>query len=232
MIWQKLVLSCLSLGKPKQQNWSGREEGLMRTLHHPRRVDWQHCPGKDWKSFHLSFFLTFGFLSYFWVSFLLLQPVVAHLPSPTAVSGGLGWAEKYMFKKLNRKMLERPNIWYIFEKLGVQGCQIWFGPSQFNSSPQCKKAPYVIIRRNSGKWCLQNLLAQAHFWWVSRNSLFPSVNKSQNWKVIGVLQCCKLIVGTMFVIHSMYGECYSTANLSFVMNCSKIQRNYMKPMNI
>ena len=30
------------------------------------------------------------FLSYFWVSFSLLQPVVAHLPSPTAVSGGLG----------------------------------------------------------------------------------------------------------------------------------------------
>ena len=26
--------------------------------------------------------------------------------------------------KLNRKMLERPNICYIFEKLGVQGCQI------------------------------------------------------------------------------------------------------------
>ena len=64
--------SCLSLGKPKLQNWSGREEGLMRTLHHPRREDWQHCPGKDWKSFHLSFFLAFGFLSHFWVSFLLL----------------------------------------------------------------------------------------------------------------------------------------------------------------
>ena len=27
-------------------------------------------------------------------------------------------------KKLNRKMLERPNICYIFENLGVQGCQI------------------------------------------------------------------------------------------------------------
>ena len=27
-------------------------------------------------------------------------------------------------KKLNRKMLERPNICYIFEKLRVQGCQI------------------------------------------------------------------------------------------------------------
>ena len=28
-------------------------------------------------------------------------------------------------KKLNRKMLKRPNICYIFEKLGVQGCQIY-----------------------------------------------------------------------------------------------------------
>ena len=27
-------------------------------------------------------------------------------------------------KKLNRKMRERPNICYIFGKLGVQGCQI------------------------------------------------------------------------------------------------------------
>ena len=27
-------------------------------------------------------------------------------------------------KKFNRKMLERPNMCYIFEKLGVQGCQI------------------------------------------------------------------------------------------------------------
>ena len=28
-------------------------------------------------------------------------------------------------KKLNREMLERPNICYIFEKLRVQRCQIW-----------------------------------------------------------------------------------------------------------
>ena len=52
-------------------------------------------------------------------------------------------------------MLERPNICYIFEKLGVQSrmsnmtflCvnSIQLGPSPFNSSPQCKKALYVII---------------------------------------------------------------------------------------
>ena len=39
----------------------------------------------------------------------------------TAVSDGIGRIAKY--KKLNRKMLERPNICYIFEKLVVHGCQ-------------------------------------------------------------------------------------------------------------
>ena len=28
-------------------------------------------------------------------------------------------------KRLKRKMIQRPNICYIFEKLGVQGCEIW-----------------------------------------------------------------------------------------------------------
>ena len=60
-------------------------------------------------------------------------------------------------KKLNRKMLERPNICYIFEKLSVQGCQIWHSHVSipFNSAPahstrphNAKKALYVII---SGK---------------------------------------------------------------------------------
>ena len=57
-------------------------------------------------------------------------------------------------KKLNRKMLERPNICYIFEKLRVQGCQIWHSHVSipFNSAPadstrphNAKKALYVII---------------------------------------------------------------------------------------
>ena len=57
-------------------------------------------------------------------------------------------------KKLNRKMLERPNICYIFGKLGVQGCQIWHSHVSipFNSAPahstrphNAKKALYVII---------------------------------------------------------------------------------------
>ena len=42
----------------------------------------------------------------------------------TAVSDSLGRVAKYMKKKLNRKMLEKPNICYISEKLGVQGCEI------------------------------------------------------------------------------------------------------------
>ena len=68
------------------------------------------------------------FLSYFWVSFLLLQPVVAHLPSPTAVSGELGWAAKYMLKKLNRKMLERPNISYLLFSC-INQVLIYIGPN-------------------------------------------------------------------------------------------------------
>ena len=48
-----------------------------------------------------------------------------HLVGFTAVSAGLGRVAKYMEKKLNREMLERPNICYIFEKLRVQLCQIW-----------------------------------------------------------------------------------------------------------
>ena len=57
-------------------------------------------------------------------------------------------------KKLNRKMLERPNICYIFGKLGVQGCQIWHSHVSipFNSAAahstrphNAKKTLYVII---------------------------------------------------------------------------------------
>ena len=53
-------------------------------------------------------------------------------------------------------MLERPNICYIFEKLGVQGCQIWHSHVSipFNSAPahstrphNAKKALYVIISK-------------------------------------------------------------------------------------
>ena len=42
----------------------------------------------------------------------------------TALSDGLGRVAKIHVKKLNRKMLERRNIYYIFQKLGVQVCQI------------------------------------------------------------------------------------------------------------
>ena len=57
-------------------------------------------------------------------------------------------------KKLNRKMLERPNICYIFGKLGVQGCQIWHShvsipfnlAATHSTRPHnAKKALYVII---------------------------------------------------------------------------------------
>ena len=51
-------------------------------------------------------------------------------------------------------MTERPNICYIFEKLSVQGCQIWHShvPMSFNSASthsthphNAKKALYVIV---------------------------------------------------------------------------------------
>ena len=69
------------------------------------------------------------------------------------------WAEKTREQNtcksdLNRIMTERPNICYIFEKLSVQGCQIWHSHVSipFNSAPahstrphNAKKALYVII---------------------------------------------------------------------------------------
>ena len=69
------------------------------------------------------------------------------------------WAEKTREQNtcksdLNRIMTERPNICYIFEKLSVQGCQIWHShvSMPFNSAPahstrphNAKKALYVII---------------------------------------------------------------------------------------
>ena len=84
---------------------------------------------------------------------------------------------------LNRIMTERPNIFYIFEKLSVQDvkhdipmCQghstrpqpIQFGPSPFNSAPQCKKSSLRYqFGRNSWKLGSQRLLHHGHFWWCS-----------------------------------------------------------------
>ena len=82
-----------------------------------------------------------------------------------------GRVSKYM---LNRNMLERPNTSYIFEKMGVQGCQIWhshvsFGHSPFNSSPQCKISSLRYhFSQNSWKLGSQKLLHQGHFWWRSK----------------------------------------------------------------
>ena len=54
------------------------------------------------------------------------------------------------------------NICYIFEKLRVQECQIGHSHVSipFNSTPQYKKALYVII---SGKFLKIRFLANAHF---------------------------------------------------------------------
>ena len=78
---------------------------------------------------------------------------------------------KIHVKKLNRKMLERPKICYIFEKLSVQGCQIWHShvSMPFNSAPAHSTRPHNAKKsslryhfsRNSWKFGSQKLLPQA-----------------------------------------------------------------------
>ena len=71
-------------------------------------------------------------------------------------------------KMLNRKMLERPNICYIFEKLGVQGCQIWHSHVSipFNSAParstrlhNAESSLYHHFKQTSWKWGSQIFMA-------------------------------------------------------------------------
>ena len=66
-------------------------------------------------------------------------------------------------------------ICYIFEKLRVQGCQIWHSHVSipFNSAPQCKKSSLRHnFRRNSWKLGSQELQFHAHFWWNSKFSFY------------------------------------------------------------
>ena len=79
-------------------------------------------------------------------------------------------------KEMNRKKLEGPNICYIFEKLVVQGWQIWHSQVSipFNSSPQCKKSSLRHhFRRNSWKLGSQKLHVHAHFWCTCKFSFSP-----------------------------------------------------------
>ena len=71
-------------------------------------------------------------------------------------------------------MTERPNICYIFEKLSVQGCQIWHShvPMSFNSASTHSTHPHNAksslryrFNRNSWKFYSQKLLHQGYFWW-------------------------------------------------------------------
>ena len=56
-------------------------------------------------------------------------------------------------KKLNRKMLERPNICYIFEKLRVPRCQIWHSHVSipFNSAHSIQLGPAHSTRPHNAK---------------------------------------------------------------------------------
>ena len=86
-------------------------------------------------------------------------------------------------KKLNGKMLERPNTCYIFEKLRVQGCQIWHSHVSipFNSAAAHSTRPHNAkrsslrhhFRRNSWKLGSQNLQVHAHFWCTCKFSFSP-----------------------------------------------------------
>ena len=90
------------------------------------------------------------------------------------------WAEKTREQNtcksdLNRIMTERPNICYIFEKLSVQGCQIWHShvSMPFNLAPAHSTRPHNAKKsslryhfsRNSWKFGSQKLLHQGHFSW-------------------------------------------------------------------
>ena len=71
--------------------------------------------------------------------------------------------------RLNRIMTERPNICYIFEKLSVQGCQIWHlhvsipvnSAPAHSTRPHNAKNPLRYHFRNSWKLASQKLLPQA-----------------------------------------------------------------------
>ena len=76
------------------------------------------------------------------------------LYSSKSTNGGKGLKNSKIKSYLNRIMTKRPNICFIFEKLNVQGCQIWHShvSMSFNSAAahstrphNAKKALYVII---------------------------------------------------------------------------------------
>ena len=98
------------------------------------------------------------------------------------------------FKKLNRKMLERPNICYIFEKLRVQGCEVGHSHVSipFNSTPahstrphNAKKALYVIISAEIPEnlvhksYCLTVIFDEAVNFFSSRCQVVPGACLSQ-----------------------------------------------------
>ena len=91
-------------------------------------------------------------------------------------------------KKLNRKMLERPNICYIFGKLGVQGCQIWHShvsipfnlAATHSTRPHnAKKALYVIIScKIPENWVHKSCWHKLIFLCASKNKSFVPVSTS------------------------------------------------------
>ena len=106
----------------------------------------------------------------------------------TAVSDGLGRVANTCKKKLNRKMLERPNICYIFEKLGVQGCRIWHSHVSipFNSAPahssrpqNAKKLFTSSFQAKFLKIRFKKVAGTSSFLMCQQIFFFSSVNQSQ-----------------------------------------------------
>ena len=84
-------------------------------------------------------------------------------------------------KEMNRKKLERPNICYIFEKLVVQGWQIWHSQVSipFNSSPGHSTRPQnakktvnrKLLERPNICYIFEKLVVQGWQIWHSQLSI-------------------------------------------------------------
>ena len=111
-------------------------------------------------------------------------------------------------KEMNRKKLERPNICYIFEKLVVQGWQIWHSQVSipFNSSPQCKKALYVII---AGEMLSITIL------FMENRIMSPNLGQQRNFGLVDFKSMCTNPFCSLLQHDFTYPECFLKNMLSF-----------------
>ena len=81
-------------------------------------------------------------------------------------------------KEMNRKKLERPNICYVFEKLVVQGWQIWHSQVSipFNSSPGHSTRP-----QNAKKSVNRKLLERPNICYIFEKSGWKPSTRREFW---------------------------------------------------